>query len=469
MYGHNTNNQAGMSFNIMGANKPKKLEQLTHPNIKKFKSDFTNYHHETNGQATLQGHISDEVVAVIDSLLGAKEEYHYLLCHGGVEISYLSEEQRGLRPWLRTADPNNWGRLLEALLVLKPPGGAYQTQTYDHLMTRAEASHLNFAYDHQLSGEDKYIEKLLESERVCSMAQFTNEQIRAYFSLLIVGSKVSGSQYKGLNVHPKSRDPQDVSRVEVMKEKAMLTLKNFKKTRQFVDWIILYISKLREAVSALESFQGKVTGVPHTKGGEAKHSQSCAGYPQEESILVLQNGAPGTVRNFPKGPCKGCVTSNQHRTPTHPAVMQQQCPLREHPDWNGENVPFSESVAGRKMKDLQIPFINAKGLQIPRGATMDRLSPAFRVMLDGEGMPVKLEPPVKYRWQGDKGGTVHPTSAQAGESKRVSPEGSAGTPQHVTTGNPRDMDRKRGRSTIHACCMTCSTPQQIEKQVSQHM
>ena len=179
MYGHNTNNQAGMSFNIMGANKPKKLEQLTHPNIKKFKSDFTNYHHETNGQATLQGHISDEVVAVIDSLLGAKEEYHYLLCHGGVEISYLSEEQRGLRPWLRTADPNNWGRLLEALLVLKPPGGAYQTQTYDHLMTRAEASHLNFAYDHQLSGEDKYIEKLLESDRVCSMAQFTNEQIRA--------------------------------------------------------------------------------------------------------------------------------------------------------------------------------------------------------------------------------------------------------------------------------------------------
>ena len=93
---------------------------------------------------------------------------------------------------------------------------------------------------------------------------------------------------------------------------------------------------------------------------------------------------------------------------------------------------------------------------------MDRLSPAFRVMLDGEGMPVKLEPPVKYRWQGDKGGTGHPTSAQAGESKRVSPK-CAGTPQHVTTGNPRDMDRKRGRSTIHACCMTCSTPQQIEK------
>ena len=72
MYGHNTNNQAGMSFNIMGANKPKKLEQLTHPNIKKFKSDFTNYHHETNGQATLQGHISDKVVAVIDSLLGGE-------------------------------------------------------------------------------------------------------------------------------------------------------------------------------------------------------------------------------------------------------------------------------------------------------------------------------------------------------------------------------------------------------------
>ena len=64
-----------MNFNIMGANKPRKLEMLTHQNIKKFKSDFSHYHHETNGQATLMGHMSDEVVAVIDSLLGAREEY----------------------------------------------------------------------------------------------------------------------------------------------------------------------------------------------------------------------------------------------------------------------------------------------------------------------------------------------------------------------------------------------------------
>jgi hypothetical protein len=106
--------------------------------------------------------------------------------------------------------------------------------------------------------------------------------------------------------------------------------------------------------------------------------------------------------------------------------MQQQCPLRGHSDWNGENVPFSESVAGRKMKEMQIPFVNSKGLQIPRGATMDRLSPAFRVMLDEEGMPVKIEPPVKFRWQGTTG---HPTLAQTGEGKSVSPEVRAGIPR----------------------------------------
>jgi len=69
-------------------------------------------------------------------------------------------------------------------------------------MTRAEASHLNFAYDHQLSGEDKYIEKLLESERVYSMAQFTNEQIRAYFSLLTDPSlfQPSDCRIKGIRI-----------------------------------------------------------------------------------------------------------------------------------------------------------------------------------------------------------------------------------------------------------------------------
>jgi len=70
MYGANPlGGTTGMNFNIMGANKPKKLDRLAHEYIKRFKSDFTQYHYETNGQASLLGHISDDVVAVIDSLL----------------------------------------------------------------------------------------------------------------------------------------------------------------------------------------------------------------------------------------------------------------------------------------------------------------------------------------------------------------------------------------------------------------
>jgi hypothetical protein len=49
VYGQGMPSQQGVSFNIMGANKPRKLESLTHQNIKKFKSDFSHYHHETDG------------------------------------------------------------------------------------------------------------------------------------------------------------------------------------------------------------------------------------------------------------------------------------------------------------------------------------------------------------------------------------------------------------------------------------
>jgi hypothetical protein len=99
MYGSVPASQQGMNFNIMGASKPKKLEQLTHIAIKKFKSDFTHYHHETNGQATLLGHISDDVVAIIDSLIGAEEEHQHLLGFGAeTHVKYLTEEERASRP-----------------------------------------------------------------------------------------------------------------------------------------------------------------------------------------------------------------------------------------------------------------------------------------------------------------------------------------------------------------------------------
>ena len=109
MYGNNQpNTQQGMNFNIMGANKPRKLESLTHQTIKKFKSEFAVYHHETNGQATLLGHIADDIVTVIDSLLGAREDYAELLCHGDRGMQYISEEQRALRPWLHRSEHHCW-------------------------------------------------------------------------------------------------------------------------------------------------------------------------------------------------------------------------------------------------------------------------------------------------------------------------------------------------------------------------
>ena len=129
----------GMNFNIMGANKPTKLDRLYHENIKRFESNFTQYHYKTNGQATLLGHISDDVVEVIDSLLGAHEEHQHLLCHGDdVNVRFLSEYERASRPWLYTSEPANWIKLLETLLSLNPAGGAYVTQTYENLVAKAE-------------------------------------------------------------------------------------------------------------------------------------------------------------------------------------------------------------------------------------------------------------------------------------------------------------------------------------------
>jgi hypothetical protein len=176
MYGANVmGGTTGMNFNIMGANKPRKLEKLAHEHIKRFKSDFNQYHHETNGQATLLGHISDDVVAVIDSLLGAQDEHKHLLCHGDdVNVQFLNEDERASRPWLYSCDPKDWGKLLDTLLLLKPAGGAYVTQTYENLIARAEETTANFAYDHSISGEDSYVQQLLDTERTCDMSQFTS-------------------------------------------------------------------------------------------------------------------------------------------------------------------------------------------------------------------------------------------------------------------------------------------------------
>ena len=142
----------------------------------------------------------------------------------------------------------------------KPASGSFQQQTYEHLMARAEDSVANFALDYSISGEDKYIERLLETERVCELTAYDGQQIKSYFQYLITGSKLPSAQYKGFNVSPKSKDTMDASRITVMKERAMLQIRNFKKTRHLIDWIVNYMSDLRRAVSSLEAFQGRMAG-----------------------------------------------------------------------------------------------------------------------------------------------------------------------------------------------------------------
>jgi hypothetical protein len=182
-------------------------------------------------------------------------------------VQFLNEDERAARPWLYSCDPKDWGKLLDTLLLLKPAGGAYVTQTYENLIARAEETTANFAYDHSISGEDSYVQQLLDTERTCDMSQFTSQQTKAYFTLLIVGSKVPGSNCKGFNVSAKSKDPQDHARVEVMKEKAMLDIQNIRTTRNLIDWVIKYMTKMRLAVSAMEAFQGKSNGTTAKTGG----------------------------------------------------------------------------------------------------------------------------------------------------------------------------------------------------------
>ena len=63
--------------------------------------------------------MSDEVVSVIDSLLGAQEVYQHLMCDGDdLEVRFLTEDERAARPWLYTSNPKDWNRLRETLLLL---------------------------------------------------------------------------------------------------------------------------------------------------------------------------------------------------------------------------------------------------------------------------------------------------------------------------------------------------------------
>ena len=248
----------------------------------------------------------------------------------------------------------------------------------------------------------------------------------------------------------------------------MLSIREFRKTRHFVDWVINYASRMREALSAVETFQGRSAAGNHRVGssnrgrgapvGEYSDVRS-SGYASaevpEDSILVLQQG---TAKGFPEGPCKGCGAPHQHRTNERAAVPQSQCPLRSHPDWNSTNAQFNESAAGLRMVQQSIPFVTKRGIAQP-GSQMNRLSAAYRAMLDTEGMPIKLDPPIQYAWQ--QRADVHHT----GETN-VKRARQGGRP-HMSPGAPPCSTRtKDGRPShympVHACCVNCTTPMHIK-------
>ena len=70
------------NINLQPAQKPRKLTELTYQSLRIFLTEFRQYHLESKGQATLHGHISDKIVTVIDTILGANRKYAYLLGHG---------------------------------------------------------------------------------------------------------------------------------------------------------------------------------------------------------------------------------------------------------------------------------------------------------------------------------------------------------------------------------------------------
>jgi hypothetical protein len=125
MWGEMGTNDGGLNINIQPAQKPRKLQELTYPSIRAFQAEFRLYHLESKGQATLHGHISEKMVTVIDSLLGANNRYAHLLGHGREYVPDLPEFVRREYPWLHTPQRDHWEDLLEALKELRPEGGSF--------------------------------------------------------------------------------------------------------------------------------------------------------------------------------------------------------------------------------------------------------------------------------------------------------------------------------------------------------
>ena len=259
MWGEMGTNDGGLNINIQPAQKPRKLQELTYSSIRAFQAEFRLYHLESKGQATLYGHISEKMVTVIDSLLGTNNRYAHLLGHGRECVPDLPEFFRREYPWLHTPQREHWEDLLEALKELRPEGGSFTLRSFEHLMAMGEECNLHFAFETKASGEDTYMDKLLDNERKVDWKFLSDKQKGAYFKLLIRGVGSRGSS--GFNVSRRSRTyEEDCKRIEIMKNQAMLEVHTFASSRRFTDWVIQYLHEMRAKIAQASIYEGWIQG-----------------------------------------------------------------------------------------------------------------------------------------------------------------------------------------------------------------
>jgi hypothetical protein len=116
--------------------------------------------------------------------------------------------------------------------MLRPEGGSYTLRSFEQLLVLAEECQLNFAFETQYSGEDAYVDKLVENERKVDWDALTDKQKSAYFKLLIRGTGAKDSSYTGFRAGKRSRSyEEDVARVDTMRNQAMLNIGQFTSTR----------------------------------------------------------------------------------------------------------------------------------------------------------------------------------------------------------------------------------------------
>ena len=207
---------------------------------------------------------------------------------------------------------DSWTNILEALKVLRPKKGGLTLRSFDQIMVLAEECLLHFALETRASGEDTYVDKLLENERKIDWMLVTEKQKQAYFKLLIRGTG-STSAYPGFNASRRSRTyDADVLRMETMKTHAMLEVHNFRTTRKFTDWILNYLEEMRAKISEARMYNGDI----YNQGSK---------YPRDSRKRDSRyNDSPDRYREVGRDRSRDYHHDKDCRTPRRPTKQQQK-------------------------------------------------------------------------------------------------------------------------------------------------